>query len=83
MHDIYALYIDAVTHACIVNLTTISLEYGLMPGKRQAIKWINSALLSIATIRTNFSEIKKFHSGECNWKRRLENDSHFVPASLC
>ena len=46
-----------VTHICVGNLTIISLDNGLSPGRRQAIIWTNAEILLIGPLRTNFSEI--------------------------
>ena len=34
-----------VTHICVGNLSTIVSDYGLSPGRRQAIIWINAGIL--------------------------------------
>ena len=46
-----------VMHICISKLTIISSDYGLSPGRRQAIIWTNAGILSICTLGTNSSEI--------------------------
>ena len=46
-----------MTHICVNKLTIIGSDYGLLPGRRQAIIWINAGMLLIVTLRTNFSEI--------------------------
>ena len=46
-----------MTHICISELTIIGSENGLVPGRRQAIIWINVGILLIWTSETNFSEI--------------------------
>ena len=46
-----------VTHICVGNLTIISTDNGLSPGRRQAIIWTNAGILLIRTSGTNFSEI--------------------------
>ena len=46
-----------VTHICVGNLTTISSDNGLLPGRRQAITWTNVGILLIGPLGTNFSEI--------------------------
>ena len=45
-----------VTHICVGNLT-IGSDYGLSPGRRQAIIWINAGILLIGPFGTNVSEI--------------------------
>ena len=46
-----------VTHICVCNLTIISSDNGLSPGRRQAIVWTNAGILVIRPLETNFSEI--------------------------
>ena len=46
-----------MTHICISKLTIIGSDNDLSPGRRQVIIWTNAGLLSIGTLRTNFSEI--------------------------
>ena len=46
-----------MTHICISKLTIIGSDNDLSPGRYQAIIWTNAGLLSIGTLRTNFSEI--------------------------
>ena len=46
-----------VTHICVGNLTTISSDNGLSPGRHQAIIWTNAGVLLIGPLATNFSEI--------------------------
>ena len=46
-----------VTHICVGNLTIIGSDYGLSPGRRQAIIWTNAGILLIRTLGTNFGEI--------------------------
>ena len=55
---IYSLtYLGQVKHICVGKLTIIGSDYGLAPGRRQAIIWTNTGILSIQTLRTNFNEI--------------------------
>ena len=42
---------------CVGKLTIIGSDYGLSPGRRQAIIWTNAGILLIGTLETNFSEI--------------------------
>ena len=76
-----------VTHWCFVSLTIIASYNGLSPGQRQAIKWTNAGILLIGPLGTTFSEISikfiHFHPRKCISKYRLENDGHFVSASMC
>ena len=46
-----------VMHICVGNLTIIGSDYGLSPGRHQAIIWTNTGILLIGTLGTNFSEI--------------------------
>ena len=46
-----------VTHICVNNLIIIGSDYGLSPGRRQAIIWTNAGILFIGPLGTNFSEI--------------------------
>ena len=46
-----------VTHICVIKLTIIGPDNGLSPGRRQAIIWINAAILLIGPLETNFSGI--------------------------
>ena len=45
-----------VTHKSVSKLTIIGSDYGLSPGRRQAIIWTNTGILLIRTLGTNFSE---------------------------
>ena len=44
-------------HICVNKLTIIASDNGLSPGRRQAIIWNNSGILSIGLVGTNFNEI--------------------------
>ena len=47
-----------MTHICVSKKhTIICSDYGLSPGRRQAIIWTNAGILLIRTSGTNFSEI--------------------------
>ena len=46
-----------VMHICIVKLTIIGADNGLLPGQRQAIIWTSAGILLIGLLRTNFSRI--------------------------
>ena len=46
-----------VTHICIVKLTIIGSDNGLLPGQRQAIVWTSAGILFIGPLGTNFSEM--------------------------
>ena len=66
-----------VTHICVGNSTIIGSDNGLLPGRRQAIIWINAGILLIGPLGTGLGEIlietMHFHSRKCIWKHRLEN----------
>ena len=52
-----------VTHIRVSNSTIIGSDNGLSPDWHQAIIWTNAGILSIRTIRTNFSKIlSKIHT---------------------
>ena len=74
-------------HICISKLTIIGSDNGLSPGRHQAIIWTNAGILFIEPFGTNFSEILiKIHTflfKKMHLKMLLENDSHFVLASMC
>ena len=68
-----------VTHICVGYLTIIGSDNGLLPGRRQAIIWINAGILLIGPLGINFSEIlikikkisfKKMHLKVSSAKRR-------------
>ena len=46
-----------VTHICVVKPTIIGSDSGLSPGRRQAIIWTNTGILSTGPLGTNFIEI--------------------------
>ena len=45
-----------VMHICVSNQTIISLDKGLLPGRRQGIIWINHEISLIGSLETNFTE---------------------------
>ena len=53
----YLTHWGRVTHICVSKLAIIGSDYGLSPGRRQAIIWTNAGLLLIGPLGTNFSEI--------------------------
>ena len=68
------------THICVGNLTIIGWDYGLSPGRRQAIISTTVGILSIGPLGTNFYEIsigiqtfsfKKMHFNMSSAKRCL------------
>ena len=69
-----------VTHICVSNLTIISSDNGLSPGRRLAIIYTNAGILSVGPLGTNFNEIsigiqtfsfKKMHFKMSSAKWRL------------
>ena len=54
---IYLTHWGWVTHICLSKLTIIGSDYGLSPGRRQAIIWTNAGILLIRHLGTNFNEI--------------------------
>ena len=46
-----------MTHICVGNLTIISSDNGLSPGRRQAIIYTSAGILLIGPVGTNFNEI--------------------------
>ena len=76
-----------MTHICVSKLCTLGSDNGLSPGRRKAIIRINTGLLLIGPLGTNFSEIlieihtfsfKKMHLKMSSGKWRP-----FVSASMC
>ena len=76
-----------VTHICVNRLTIIGSDNGLSPGRHQALIWtIDGTLLITLGNKLQWNLKKKFrhfYSGKFIWKRRLDNDGHFVSTSLC
>ena len=74
-------------HKCISKVAIMGSDSGLVPALCQAIIWTNGAILLIWSLGTNFGdiliEIQHFYSRKSIWKCRLENDVHFVSASMC
>ena len=46
-----------MTHICVYNITIISSDNGLSPGRHQAIIWTNAGILLIRPLGTNVNEI--------------------------
>ena len=65
-----------VTHICVGNLTIVSSDNGLSPGRRQAFIWTNAGILLIEPLGTKFGEIViesiRFLSWQYIWKCRME-----------
>ena len=67
-----------VTHICVSKLGTIGSGNSLSPGRRQAVIWINTAILFSGPLEMNFSEklkgiifsFKKMHlkMSSGNWR---------------
>ena len=76
-----------VTHICVSKLTNIDSDNGLSPGRRQAVIWTNVGILligSLGTISSDiFIEIHIFSFKKMYLKCSLQNDGHFVSASMC
>ena len=75
-----------VTHICASNPTRINSDNGLSPGRRQAIIWINTAVLLIGPLATNISEIlieiHTFSFKKMHLKMSSGNGSHFDETSM-
>ena len=75
-----------VTHICVSELTIISSDNGLLPGRRQAIIWTNAGILLIRPLGTNFSEILieiyTFSYTKIHLKLSSGNGGHFASASM-
>ena len=56
-HTSALIHWGRVTHICIDNLTVIGSDYGLSPGRHQAIIWTIAGTLLIGPVGTNFNEI--------------------------
>ena len=50
-------FCDVSLNKLLNKLTIIGLNYGLSPGRRPAIMWVNAVILLIVPSGTNFSEI--------------------------
>ena len=57
LNPVHLTHWGPVMHRCISKLTTIGLDNGLAPGRRQAIIWSNAGILLIWPVGTNYSEI--------------------------
>ena len=76
-----------MTHICVSKLTIIGSNDGLSPGLRHAIIWTNDGISLIGPLGTIFNdiliEIHRFSFKKIHSKCRLENDVHFLSASMC
>ena len=76
-----------VTHVCVSKTTIIGSDNGLSPGRRQAIICTDAEILLIEPLETNFNEMlfetHTFSFKKIRLKCLLENDGHFVSASMC
>ena len=70
-----------VTHICIGKLAIIGSDNGLAPDRRRAIIWTNAGIF-IEPLERIVSEILNEISYILYKKTRLENEGHFVSASL-
>ena len=84
-YDSESLGIGGIWKDCVSKLIIIGSDNGLSPCWGQAIIWTNAGLLLIWTPSNKFGEISifvHFHSRKSIWKCRLDNDGHFIPASM-
>ena len=65
---------------CINKLIIIGSDYGLSPGRHQAITWTNAGIHLILALETKFSEILRDLK---IWKCLLQNEGNFASASMC
>ena len=79
---------------CVSKLTIIGSDNGLLPDQRQVIMWTSAGILLIGPLGTNFREIVHQNQNwyifiqenafeNVIWKCWLENNSHFISASMC
>ena len=57
MSGFWLTHWGGATHICVSKLTIIASDNGLSPGRRQAIIWNKSGILSIGLLGTKCSEI--------------------------
>ena len=62
-----------VTHICVSKLTIIGSDNGLLPGRHQAIIWINAGILLIVPLGTNFISILYRNSNIFIQENEFEN----------
>ena len=53
----YLTHWGRMTHICVSKLTNIGSDYGLSPGRHQAIFWTDAGILLIGPLGTNFNEM--------------------------
>ena len=57
VNDFFHQLIEAEWYICDSKVTIIGSDYGLFPGRCQAIIWTNVGILVIGLLETNFNEI--------------------------
>ena len=63
MQNIVLTHWGPVTFICVSNLTILSSDNGLSPGRRQAIIWSNAGKVLLGPLGINFSDILiEFHT---------------------
>ena len=75
-----------VTDICVSKLSTIGLDNGLLPGRRQAIILTNAEILPIRPLRRSFNGILiEIHIFLLKnpFKDICENGGHFFAAIMC
>ena len=76
-----------VTHICIIKLTLIGSDNGLLSGRHQVIIWTNDGILLIGPLGTNFCEIlitiHIFSFKKMHWKMSSAKWRPFISASMC
>ena len=76
--------IEAVTHICVNNLTTIGSDNDLSPGRIQAVIWTNAEILLIWPIGTKFNEISiEIHTFSLNKIHFKISSGKWRPFCLC
>ena len=74
-------------HICISNINIVGSDYGLSPGRRQAIIRTNDGMLLIGTLGTNFKEIfieiHEFSFTNLHLKMSLSSFLYLATLSWC